>query len=142
MKKLYILTSLIFIVSSFSAQELFTCYDEWKKVFENRGAHPVNDGVHDKIVTIIRTDKSTECFTARVVVRGGVVTELALYFDDESYEKVEYEFKKDFPWPIKNGMSRTRVTTDDEMITIMFTDKIMPKKKKLKSAPKPDFDLN
>jgi len=28
------------------------------------------------------------------------------------------------------------------MITIMFTDKIKPKKKKLKSAPKPNFDLN
>ena len=26
--------------------------------------------------------------------------------------------------------------------TIMFTDKIKPKKKKLKLAPKPNFDLN
>ena len=46
------------------------------------------------------------------------------------------------PWSINNGMSRTRITLDDEMITIMFTDKIKPKKKKLKSAPKPNFDLN
>jgi len=142
MKKLYIFITLLFIGSSFSAQELFTCYDEWKKVFENRGAHPVEDGVHDKIVAIIRTEDNTDCFTARAVVRGGIVTEIALYFDDDSYEKKEYEFKKNMPWSINNGMSRTRITVDDEMITVMFTDKIMPKKKKLKAAPKPTFDLN
>ena len=142
MKKLYILFALFFIGSSFTAQELFTCYDEWKKVFENRGANPVNDGPHDKIVAIIRTENSTDCYTARAIVKGGVVIEIALYFDDESYEKVEYVFKKEMPWSINNGMSRTRITEDDEMITIMFTDKIKPKKKKLKSAPKPNFDLN
>ena len=145
MKKLYILFALLFIGSSFSAQELFTCYDEWKKVFENRGADPVNDGDHDRVVLIIRSigdEPTTDCYTAKVNVKGGVIIGVSLYFDDESYEAVEYEFKKIMPWNINNGMSKTRITVDDEMITIMFTDKIKPKKKKLKSAPKPNFDLN
>lgn len=133
---------MLFISTSFSAQELFTCYNEWKKVFENRGAFFVNDGEHDKIVLVVRTEKTTNCYTASVVVKGGVVISTALYFDDDSYEAVEYEFKDALAWSINNGMSKTRITVDDEMITIMFTDKIKPKKKKLKSAPKPNFDLN
>jgi len=142
MKKIYILSALLFIGSSFSAQELFTCYDEWAKVFENRGAFFVNDGEHDKVVIVVRTEKTTNCYTASVGVKGGVVISTALYFDDDSYEAIEYEFKENLAWSIDNGMSKTRITVDDEMITIMFTDKIKPKKKKLKSAPKPNFDLN
>ena len=142
MKKIYILSALLFIASSYSAQELFTCYDEWKKVFENRGAFFVNDGEHDKVVVVVETEKATNCYTASVGVKGGVVISTALYFDDDSYEAVEYEFKEALAWSINNGMSKTRITVDDEMITIMFTDKIKPKKKKLKSAPKPNFDLN
>ncbi len=142
MKKLYILSALLFISTTFSAQELFTCYDEWKKVFENRGAFFVNDGEHDKVVVVVETEKATNCYTASVGVKGGVVISTALYFDDDSYEAVEYEFKEALAWSINNGMSKTRITVDDEMITIMFTDKIKPKKKKLKSAPKPNFDLN
>ena len=142
MKKIYILAALLFISASSSAQELFTCYDEWKKVFENRGAFFVNDGEHDKIVLVVRTEKTTNCYTASVVVNGRVVISTALYFDDDSYEAVEYEFKENLAWNINNGMSTERTTLDNEVITILFTDKIKPKKKKLKSAPKPNFDLN
>ena len=142
MKKIYILAALLFISASYSAQELFTCYDEWKKVFENRGAFFVNDCEHDKIVLVVRTEKTTNCYTASVVVNGGVVISTALYFDDDSYEAVEYEFKENLAWNINNGMSTERTTLDNEVITILFTDKIKPKKKKLKSAPKPNFDLN
>jgi len=142
MKKIYILSALLYVSSSFSAQELFTCYDEWKKVFENRGAFFVNDGEHDKVVVVVETEKATNCYTASVVVKGGVIISTALYFDDDSYEAVEYEFKENLAWKINNGMSTERTTLDDEVVTILFTDKIKPKKKKLKSAPKPNFDLN
>lgn len=142
MKKIYILFGLMIIGSSFSAQELFTCYDEWKKVFENRGANPVDDGAHDNIVVTVRGDNHTECLTGRAEVKDGLVSGVFLYFDDGTYEKMEYEFKKEQPWSIFNGISRTRITKDEEMINVMFTDRIKPKKKKLKTAPKPNFDLN
>jgi len=142
MKKIYILAALLFTSASSIAQERVTCYDEWKKVFENRGAFFVNDGEHDKIVLVVRTEKTTNCYTASVVVKGGIIISTALYFDDDSYEAVEYEFKEDLAWSINNGMSTERKTLDNEVITILFTDKIKPKKKKLKSAPKPNFDLN
>lgn len=128
--------------TGFSAQELFTCYDEWKKVFENRGADPVDDGFHDNIVVTVRSENGTECLTGRAEVKGGVVISVSLYFDDNTYEKVEYAFKTEQPWSIFNGMTRTRITENEEMINVMFTDRIKPKKKKLKSAPKPSFDLN
>ena len=110
MKKIYILAALLFISASSSAQELVTCYDEWKKVFENRGAFFVNDGEHDKIVLVVRTEKTTNCYTASAVVKGGFIISTALYFDDDSYEAVEYKFKEDLAWSINNGMSADRTT--------------------------------
>ncbi len=134
--------AMLLIGSSFSAQDLFTCYDQWRKVFENRGADPVNDGIHDNIVVTIRTGDVAECVTARAIVKGGVVIEIAYYFDDNTFEKVEYEWESPGEWSIHNGMSRTKTTVDDEMINVMFINKIKPKKKKVKKAPVPNYDLN
>lgn len=142
MRKLYMLFIMVILGSSFSAQELFTCYDEWRKVFENRGVETIEDGIHDNIVVTVRSEKGTECLIGRVEVVASLVTKLYIYFDDNSYEEVVYEFKKKEPWSFYNGITRTRVTENDEMINILFTDRIAPKKKKQKVAPKPDFDLN
>ena len=42
---------------------------------------------------------------------------------------------------IENGMSRTMVTVDDELITVLFVKSIRPKKKKYVKAADPDFDF-
>jgi hypothetical protein len=142
MKHIYIAFIFLFIGSSISAQELFTCYDEYRKVFENRGADPVQDGIHDNIIVTIRKGDEANCFVAKVTVKQGLITQVELYFDDSTSELKEWEWSKKMEWTIFNGMSKTRVTTSEELITVMFTNKIKPKKKKLMTAPKPKFELN
>lgn len=143
MKKLYFILTLLLISGSFSAQDLFTCYDEWRKVFENRGADPVSDGEHDNVVVTVRLGDEAMCYTGKAIVKNGLIVKVFLYFDDETAEEEPYEWETiEFQWTVYNGISKTRKTKDDEMVNIMFTDLIKPKKKKLKEAPKPNFDLN
>ncbi len=144
MKHFYI--SFLLIASSFLmnavAQEEASCYDQYRKVFENRGANPVEDGAHDNIILTIRTGNDAECYVARAVVQNSVIVEIDMYFEDGTFEKREFEFKDNSSWSIYNGMSKTKITEKDEYINVMFVNKIKPKRKKLMKAPKPNFDLN
>ena len=144
MKRIYVLTLFtLFSVAPFFGQELFTCYDEYRKVFENRGASELTNGVHDNIIMSIRdADGNTECYVVTVTVKVLDIVEIAVYFDDDTKEVKKYEFVDQGSWTVHNGVSKTRVTTDDQKINIMFTDLIKPKRKELKKAPKPKFDLN
>ncbi len=143
MKKFYI--SFLFITFGFFlnafAQES-SCYDQYRKVFENRGANPVEDGAHDNIILTIRTEGKADCYVARAVVQNSVIVEIDMYFEDGTFEKKEFEFKDKSSWSIHNGMSKTKITEKDEYVNIMFVNKIKPKRKKLMKAPTPDFDLN
>lgn len=144
MKKIYItfiLVSLSLLMSNY-AQDNVSCYEQYRKVFENRGAEPVEDGAHDNIILTIRTGEVAECFVARAVVHQSLIVEVDLYFEDGTYEKKEYEFKDKSSWSIHNGMSKTKITDKDEYVNVMFVNKIKPKRKKLMKAPKPVFDLN
>ena len=69
------------------------------------------------------------------------VNEIYLSFEDDSYERLVKKYKYDTPVTIINGISKTLVTLDDELINVMFVKKIKPKKKAYKRAADPDFDL-
>jgi len=68
--------------------------------------------------------------------------EIAIYFEDDTKEVVVYEFKDKVTWSVDKGISRTRVTRNDEQINVMFTDQIKPKKKQYKKATLPKVELN
>lgn len=124
------------------AQDNTSCYEQYRKVFERRGANPVEDGVHENIILSVRTGEVAECYVARVVVQQSVIVEVSLYFEDGTYDKVDYIFKDKSTWSIQNGMSKTKITDKDQYINILFVNKVKPKKKNLMVAPKPNFDLN
>lgn len=127
----------------FAQTDSESCYEKYRKVFENRGAYEAEDGIHDNVVlSIRRKDEPAECILCTVTIKNGDVVEIAVYYEDNSKDDMEFEFKDNISWTIFNGMSRTRVTNHDEQINLMFTDLIKPKKKKYKQAPLPDFDLN
>jgi hypothetical protein len=144
MKKLYFLLFLGLMGTSLFAQTgSESCYEKYRQVFENRGAYEAEDGVHDNVVlSVRRKDEPAECLLCTVTIKNGDVVEIAIYFEDDTKEVIEYEFKDNISWTIFNGMSRTRITNRDEQINLMFTDLIKPKKKKYKTAPLPDFELN
>lgn len=121
-----------------------TCYQKYAEVFEKRGADDVEDGTYNDVIITFRKGSMADCFYGKVNVKNGniVTSEMYLKFEDDSYEKIERKFRyPDQTIAIINGMSRTMVTVDDELIDVLFTKKIKPKKKSYVKAADPDFDF-
>ena len=142
MKNLFFILCSSFLIQA-SAQEGGNCYQKYIKVFESRGAEDVEDGIYEDIIVSIRKGSFADCFIGKVkVINGNVDTRsIQLSFVDGTFEPFERQYKYDEPVKIINGVSKTMVTTDEELVSIMFVGAIKPKKKAFKRAPDPSFDL-
>ncbi len=121
-----------------------TCHQKYAEVFEKRGANPVEDGVYDNVIITFRKGSLADCFYGKVKVQKGSVNtyEMYLKFADDSYEKISRKYRyPEEKVTIEGGMSRTMVTVDDELITVLFIKSIRPKKKAYIKAAEPDFDF-
>ncbi|MCB0803510.1 MAG: hypothetical protein KDB74_10460 [Flavobacteriales bacterium] len=142
MKNLLIVLAL-FLSANLSAQSDQTCFQKYAKVFEMRGADPVSDGTYKDVIVTIRKGSFADCFVGKVVVKNGAIdrNSIALSFVDNTFEPLRRSFKDSDVVNIINGMSKTMLTDDEELINIMFVSAIKPKKKAFKKAPEPSFDL-
>jgi hypothetical protein len=65
-----------------------------------------------------------------------------LKFEDNTFEKIKRKYRyPEEEVTVEGGMSRTMVTVDDELITVLFVKSIRPKKKAYVKAIEPDFDF-
>ncbi len=117
------------------------CYQKYAAVFEKRGAKHVEDGVHDDIIITIRQGINADCFYGRVKVDQGKISKMEFKFEDGTFEFLDKRYKQRFDGTIQNGMSRSQVTEDDEIINVLFVKHIKPKKKEYMKAPDPNFDF-
>jgi hypothetical protein len=142
MKKLFYVLILVAGTGVLRAQsEEASCYSQWAKAFEVRGADDVKDGWHDGVVISIRSGSRTKCFTAKVEVTNQVIKEIFIKFVDGKFEL----YKPDWKYPeqtasIINGISKTLQTKDDELVNLIFINHLKPKKKAFELAPLPDID--
>ena len=143
MKKLIIAAGLLACSVFVNAQESATCYQKYAKVFEVRGANEVQDGTYDDVIITIRKGRFADCFLGKVSVDAGEVvkTSIQLSYVDNTFEPFVRTYKSDEAVGIVEGISKTLLTNDEELINIMFVGSIKPKKKALKRAPEPSFDL-
>ena len=143
MKKL-ILSACLYVGSNMMlAQDNSTCYQKYVKVFEVRGANEISDGLHENVIITIRKGSFADCFVGRAKVKDGYIDTktLQMSFVDGTYEPFRRSYKYDEPVTIVNGISKTLVTNDEELVNILFVDSIKPKKKAYKRAPEPEFEL-
>lgn len=118
-----------------------SCYNQWAKAFEIRGADEVKDGWHDGVIISIRTGSKTKCYTAKVQVVEASIKEVYIKFVDGKYEVYKPEWKyTDQKAVIINGITKTLQTMDDDLINIIFINHLKPKKKAFELAPLPDPD--
>jgi len=146
MKKILLTLFVFTLFSSAFAQKERTqsCYQKYAAAFEKRGAHNVEDGVYDDVIITFRKGSMADCLYGKVKVKNEKINihEMYLKFEDNSYEKIRRQYRfPDQEITIINGMSKTMVTIEDELITILFVKKIKPKKKSYIKAPDPDFDF-
>lgn len=146
MKKIYTilfsLFSLTFIAQAQTpaTEDEVSCYYQYIKVFENRGANDVEDGVYDDVVITIRKGTRTDCYTGKVMIEKRAIKTMYIKFSDGNYDLFEplYKFKEDVV--VVSGKSKTQVTVDDQLIDVFFPKLLRPKKKSYERAPLPSLD--
>mgnify|MGYP001566738275 CR=1 FL=1 len=149
MKRFLLFSVLFIMISSIQAQTKIDntkidCHQKYAQVFEKRGATFVEDGIYDDVIITFRKGSLADCLYGKVKVQQGKINtyEMYLKFEDGTYEKIIKKFRyPDEEITIEGGMSRTMVTVDDELITVLFVKNIKPKKKSYVKAADPDFDL-
>tara|TARA_R110002049_G_scaffold16388_8_gene65350 strand:- start:6540 stop:6971 length:432 start_codon:yes stop_codon:yes gene_type:complete len=137
-----LIAALTLLSTSFStAQEGSNCYQDYAKVFETRGADEVADGTYDNVVITIRKGTFADCFIGKVTVEGGKINgnNIQIQLIDKTFEQLEKKSKYDKFLNITNGISKTMVTVEDELINVMFVKSIKPKKKAYNRAPMPSM---
>jgi hypothetical protein len=149
MKKVIFITCFLFALSTVRAfsqtapsttAEEPNCYLKWMKKFEERGADDVADGTYTDVIISFRTGNSAQCFNGKVDVKDNKVIAFYIKREDNSYEQVKKKLKYDGPVPIHSGVSQTMLTTEDELINILFVKKIRAKKAGFSKAPMPTDD--
>ncbi|MCB0395000.1 MAG: hypothetical protein KDD36_00005 [Flavobacteriales bacterium] len=129
------------------AQADSDCFTKWAVLFEKRGSEPVPDGEYENAIISIRkniydeetglTETIINCYSGKAVVEGGKVTGMFLRLVDNSYEKIDRDYKYNIDAVVENGISKTRVTKSNELINVIFPDKLKPKKQAYQEAPPP-----
>lgn len=115
------------------------CFDAYNKKFEERGANDVKDGWYENIVITFRQGNEADCVLGKVQVEKGVVTQMYLKNVDGSYQIFTKKWKyNDEKAVISNGISKSRLTIDGEIVNVIFPTSIKPPKKKVATAPNPD----
>jgi len=136
MKKTFLLLffSMLFI-QSFSQ----SCYEDWKKVFDQRGAYTVNDDMHRKVIISFFEGGQSYCAYGKVRVENGRVVSIFVQFEDGTFELMDQKFStRDKKAPtITNGISDEIINDSGEVFRILFIEKIKPKAKSYKSAGGP-----
>jgi len=140
---LLLATSTMIVVAQENEDAQVTCYQKYAEIFEKRGATEVVDGTYDDVIITFRKGSMADCFYGKVTVKNGAINadEMFLKFEDNTYERIlrKYRYPNQVT-TIINGMSRTIVTIEDELIDILFVKKIKPKKKSYVKAVDPTFD--
>lgn len=141
MKTLLIALFSLFSITNLIAQESNNCYQDYAKIFETRGADEVADGTYDNVVITIRKGTFADCFIGKVTVEGGKIdgNNIQIQLVDKTFEQLEKRSKYDKFLNITNGISKTMVTVEDELINVMFIKSIKPKKKAYNRAPMPSM---
>lgn len=148
MKKIFLFTALTCMISiSASAQKKteaveLNCFNKWSVKFEERGAEEIKDGPYTDVIITFRQGAKADCYSGKADVKDGKLINFYLTLDDGSYDKVQKVWKNnsDKDVEIINGISRTMITVHNELINVIWPNKLKPKKAAPKRAPEPVED--
>jgi hypothetical protein len=141
--QLLMVTSFLVIVSVINANAQ-NCYDEYYKLFTDRGASVVPDGPQEVVITVRDKDMS-DCYMGRVQVKNNQIIAVdGLQLEDGSYKKMGMKLSPKYTDPknpavlfteIIEGMSTTLLLDDGKLVNIFFIKQLSSKMKSFKHAP-------
>lgn len=137
MKSTVLLLFFTFLFSGAFAQT--GCLQEWKKVFEERGAYTVSDDMHRKVYISFVEDGESWCVAGKARVENGKVVSVFLQYEDGTYELMDMKLlNKSGKAPgIENGISEEIINEENEHFYVIFVEKLKPKKKQYKTVGGP-----
>jgi len=144
MKKIITLSCLLVSMATW-AQEIvkieLNCYNKWAQKFEERGADDVPDGAYLDVIITFRHGASAECFEGKAIVKDRKVESFYILLDDNTYDQVVRVWKNDIKdVTVTNGISKTLITKDNQLINIIWPKKLKAKKAGFKRAAEPVDD--
>lgn len=145
MKKIITLLSLLVVTCTW-AQEIvkvpeLNCYNKWSQKFEERGADDVADGAYADVIITFRHGATAECFEGKAIVKDKKVESFYILLDDGTYDQVVRVWKNDIKdVTVTNGISKTLITKDNQLINIIWPKKLKAKKAGFKRAAEPVDD--
>jgi uncharacterized protein YxeA len=134
------ITAALYAQTNKKVEEESNCYLKWAQKFEARGAEDVADGTYTDVIITFRNGSSAECFNGKCDVKDGKITAIYTKLEDGTYDLLKKKMKHDVPITITNGISKTLLTIEGELINVLFTKKIKPKKAGFEKAPEPTDD--
>ena len=148
MKKIFLFTAVICMISiSASAQKKteaveLNCFNKWSVKFEERGAEEIKDGPYTDVIITFRQGAKADCYSGKADVKDGKLLNFYLTLDDGSFDKVQKVWKNNSEKDVEiiNGISRTMITVHNELINVIWPNKLKPKKAAPKRAPEPTED--
>lgn len=148
MKRIYTLTLFTCLISTWSVAQNkaevleLNCYNKWSVKFEERGAEEIKDGVYTDVIVSFRQGAKANCYTGKVEVIGGKIAHFYTENVDGQYTQINKQWKPSSPKEVNiiNGISTTMITIHNELINVIWPNKIKPKKAALKRAPEPEDD--
>ena len=144
MKKLIIAAAIFASTYGFSQEKEMelNCYNKWAAKFEDRGAEPVKDGVYEDVIITNRQGSKAICNNGKAEVKNGKVIKFYILLSDGSHEEVKRTWKGNSNENviIINGISKSLVSVHNELINILWPNKIKAKKAKPTIAPEPTDD--
>ena len=118
------------------------CYNKWAAKFEDRGAEDIKDGVYEDVIITNRQGAKAVCNNGKAQVMKGKVVNFYILLSDGTYEEVKrtWKNKSNENCTIINGISKSMISIHNELINVMWINKIKAKKAKPTSAPEPTDD--
>lgn len=118
------------------------CYNKWSVKFEERGANEVKDGIYNDVIVSFRQGSKADCYTGKAEVIKGKLVHFYTENVEGQFVEVKKQWKPNSPKEITiiNGISITMITIHNELINVIWPEKLKPKKAALKRAPDPAED--
>ena len=148
MKKIFLSSALAIITASTSLAQSkpditdLNCYNKWSVKFEERGAEEIKDGPYTDVIITFRQGAKADCYSGKADVKDVKLLNFYLTLDDGSFDKVQKVWKNNSEKDVEiiNGISRTMITVHNELINVIWPNKLKAKKAAPKRAPEPTDD--
>ena len=144
MKHLSLIVFVLLVFNGVSQEKVneLNCYNKWAAKFEDRGAEDIKDGIYEDVIITNRQGNKAVCNNGKAQVIKGKVINFFILLSDGTYEEVKrtWKNKSNENVTIINGISKSLISIHNELINIMWINKIKPKKAKPTTAPDPTDD--